>query len=173
MLVATGRRIEGVEAVAEDARRVVRNEGVLAPPTRAVDRVERVEIDEDAEAVGGRSEPRRAEAVDGLPLIGDPAEQAFEAAAVDPVRAHLELRRLAGPVRDLEPVRTELRQPRGEAEVGKRLRPALRRPVRPVGGLAGSNDVRQRRAVVGAATAAEMLPVQAVVLPPAAGVVEL
>src|SRR5207302_2790352 len=77
MLVPTGRRIEGIEAVAEDARRVVRNEGVLAPPAGAVDGVERVEIDEDAEAVGGRSEPRRAEAVDGLPLIGDPAEEAF------------------------------------------------------------------------------------------------
>src|SRR6202030_1766706 len=79
MLVAAGRRIERVEPVTEDAGRVVRDEGGLAPPARGVDRVERVEIDEDPEAVGGRSVSGRAEAVDGLPLIRDPAEETFEA----------------------------------------------------------------------------------------------
>src|SRR5438874_3221792 len=173
MLVAAGRRIERIEAVAEDARRVVGDEGVLAPPALTVHRIERVEIDQDAEAVRRRPEPRRAEAVDGLPLVRHPAEEALEAAGVDPVRPDLELRGLTGPVRDLEPVRAQLREPRREAEVRQGLRPALRRPVGPVGRLARGDDVRQSRAVVGSAAAAEPLPVETVVLAPPTGIVEL
>ena len=64
VLVAALRRIERIEAVTEDARRVVSDEGVLATPALTVHRVVRVEIDEAAEAVGRRAEARRAEAVD-------------------------------------------------------------------------------------------------------------
>ena len=63
--------------------------------------------------------------------------------------------------------------PRGEAEIRQRLRPFLRGPVGAVGGVARRHQVRERRAVVAAAGAAEALPVPRVVLAPAAGVVEL
>ena len=143
MLVAALRGIERIEAVTEDARRVVRDERVLAPPARTVHGVVRVEIDEAAEAVGRGAEARRAEAVDRLAVIREAAEDRLEAAAVDPVRAGLELREVAGPVRDLEPLRGEPRCPRREAEIGERLRPALRGPVGAVGRLAGGDEVRR------------------------------
>src|ERR1039458_6087405 len=66
VLVAALGWIERIEAVTEDASRVVRTERVLAPPALTVHRVERVEIDEAAEAVGRRAVARRAEAVDRL-----------------------------------------------------------------------------------------------------------
>ena len=129
MLVAALRRVERVEAVTEHARRVVRDEGVLAPPARPVRRVVRVEVDEAAEVVGRRPDVRRAEAVDAGCRRTLAAEELLEPAAVHPARLHLELREVARPVRDLEPVRRELRRPRREAEIGQRLRPALRGPV--------------------------------------------
>src|SRR2546423_1767800 len=78
MLEAAGQGIERIEAVTEDARRIVWDEGVLATPARTVHRVERVEIDEDSEAVRRRPVAGRTEAVDGLTLIRDPAEEALE-----------------------------------------------------------------------------------------------
>ena len=76
-------------------------------------------------------------------------------------------------MRHLQPVRALLRLPRREAEVGQRLLPALRGPVRAVRCLARGDDVRQRGAVVAAAAAPEALPVDRVVAAPAAGIVEV
>src|ERR1700751_3999245 len=95
-----GRGIEAEEAVAEDARRVVRDERVLAAPAPSVPRVVRVEIDEAAVAVGGRAGACRPEAVDGLAVIGETAEDVVEASAVDPVGPRLEPGKRPGPVRE-------------------------------------------------------------------------
>src|SRR5437868_5316475 len=173
MLVAALVRIKRIEAVTEDPRRVVRNEGVFAAPSRTVHRVERVEVDETAEAVGGRTEARGAEAVHRHTVIREAAEETLEASAVDPVRPGLELGDVSRPVRDLEPLRPKGRFPRREAKVGKRLRPGLRRPVRAVRRLAGCNQIRKRRAVIAPAGRAELLPVERVARAPAAGIVEL
>ena len=94
------------------------------------------------------------------------AEQILEAAVVDPVHAGLDLRHRPRPVRDLEPVRAARRVPRAEAEVGQRLRPALRGPVGAVRRLAGGDDVREDGAVVRTAAVTEGLPVDRAVLRP-------
>src|SRR5207302_8356455 len=57
-------RVERKEPVAPDARRVVRDERVLAPPAGSVARVVRVDVDEPPVAVGGSADLRRPEAVD-------------------------------------------------------------------------------------------------------------
>src|SRR5205823_1745697 len=101
------------------------------------------------------------------------AEEALEPAAVDPIRPGLELRDVPCPVRDLEPPRAGRRVPRREAEVRKRLRPALRRPVRAVGRLAGRDEIRERRPVVALAGGPKLLPVERMARAPAARVVEL
>src|SRR4029077_15221458 len=82
-------------------------------------------------------------------------------------------RNVAPPVRALEPLRAKLGRPRREAEVRQRAAPTLCSPVRPVGCLAGGDDVGKRRTVVLPADAGEGLPVLRVVLAPAARVVEL
>ena len=165
-------RVEGIEAVAEGSGGIVRDERVLPLPAGAVHRVVRVEIDQCAEAVRWGTVAGGAVAVDRRAAIGVAAEQILEAAVVDPVHAGLELRHRPGPVRDFEPVGTAGRVPRREAEVGQRLRPALRRPVGAVRRRARRDDVRERRPVVGAAAPVEGLPVERPVLAPAAGVVE-
>ncbi len=138
-------RVEGIEAVAEGSCGIVRDERVLPSPARSVHGVVRVEIDQRTESVRRRAVPRRAEAVDRLAAIRVAAEQILEAAVVDPGHAGLDLRDRARPVGDLEPVGAARVVPRREAEVGQRLRPALRRPVRAVRRRARGDDVREAR----------------------------
>src|SRR3954447_17897032 len=170
MPVAALRRVERVEAVTEDAGRVVRDERVLALPAGAVRRIERVEVDQAAEAVGRRAVARRAEPVDRPALVRVAAEELLEAVAPDPAHVQLELRELARPVRDLQPLLARLAVPRREAEVGERAAPALRGPVGAVGRLAGGDEVRQGRAVVAAARAGER---RRVLRPPAPRVIHV
>src|SRR5581483_9144421 len=106
MLVAALRRIEGVEAVAEAARALVRHEGVLAPPARAVRRcVQHVEIDERPVAARRNAVPRRVKSVHGQAEVAQLAVDLAIPAAVDPVLPNRELRDRPGPMRDLEPSR--------------------------------------------------------------------
>src|SRR6202043_4206065 len=66
VLIAAAGGIEGVEAVAETAGRLVRHEGVLAPPARPVGRSgQHVEIHEAAVAAGRRAIAGGVEPVDG------------------------------------------------------------------------------------------------------------
>src|SRR5919201_1184462 len=129
MGIATG--IGGVleEAVAEDARRVVRDKRVLALPAGAVGRVVRVEVEQPTVAVRGGAEVGRAEAVDRLSEVRVAAEQVVEPTAVDPVLPHLELRDVRVPVREMQLPLAQAGRPRGEAEVGKLDLPLLQRPV--------------------------------------------
>src|SRR5205823_5120056 len=102
-----------------------------------------------------------------------PAEQMVEAAVVDPVLPDLELGEVGRPMRQVELPLAQSGRPRREAEVGHLDLPLLERPVAAVGGLAGGDEPRQRRTVVGAAAVPEGLPVGLVVLAPAARVIEL
>src|SRR4029079_15982633 len=98
MVVAAGARVVLEEAEAEDAARVVRDEGVLAPPAAAVGRVVGVEVEQPAVAVRGRPEMGRPETVDGLAEIRVAPEQMAEAAMVDPVLPDLDLGEVGRPV---------------------------------------------------------------------------
>src|SRR5690348_15374744 len=99
-------------------------ECVLPPPTLAVARVERVDVDVAAVVVERRADLRRREAVDGLARVGEPPEQMVVATAVDPVGPRLELRGLAGPVGEAQLARTEPRARRA-TEVRQRATPGL------------------------------------------------
>src|SRR6266536_3935705 len=96
-----------------------------------------------------------------------------EAAVVDPVLPDLELGDVGRPVRKVELPLAQSGCPRREAEVGQLNLPFLECPIAPIGCLARGDQPRERRAVVGAAVFSEGLPVELVVLAPAARIVEL
>src|SRR5205823_14751824 len=126
--------------------------------------------------VGRRAARRRPEAVDGAAVVAQAAEDLLRLVVepLRPVDVELELGELAGPVRDVDTPRTLRLPPRVDAAVGQLALPALQRPVRAVGCLAGGDDECERGAVVGAASIPEPLPVGRVaVFPPAARVVPL
>src|SRR6185503_20404512 len=79
----------------------VGQEAVLPLPTRPVRGAEGVDEDVAAVVVERDAEPGRAEAVDALPAIREPAVQVVEA-TVRPVGPNLELRDRSRPVREAE-----------------------------------------------------------------------
>ena len=171
--VAARARVVLEEAVAEDPGRVMGDERVLALPAAAVCRVVGVEVEQPAVAVRGRSEVRCPEAVHGLAEIRVATEQMVEAAVVDPVLPDLDLGEVGRPVREVELPLAQAGGPGREAEVGKLNLPLLERPVAAVRRLAAGDHPRKGGAIVGAAAVPEGLPVELVVLAPAARVVEL
>src|SRR4029079_18052021 len=92
-----------------------------------------------------------AEAVDGLPTVGHPAEDLVEVPAVDPVRVQLDLRGLAAPVGDAQREGALPRQPRRNPEVRLVDHPLLDGPVRAVRRLTCGYDGGQGGGLVGAA----------------------
>src|SRR6266516_2096706 len=74
ILVAAWDGVVLEEAVAEDAGRIVGKECVLSPPTAAVSRVVRVEVEQAAVSIGRRTEVGAAKAVDRLAQIRVAAE---------------------------------------------------------------------------------------------------
>ena len=151
-------RVEGIEAVAEDAGRVVRDERVLPPPAPPVARVVGVEVDEPAVTVERRPVAVGVKAVDGTASVREPAEEVVEAPAVDPVRPDLEPGDRPRPVREVELERPLDRKPGREAEVGQPHPPGLDGPVRAVRSAAGLDDEAERRPVVGTAAVREPDP---------------
>src|SRR5439155_23058812 len=103
--------VEPIEAVAEGAGRVVWDERVLAAPAGPVGRVEGIQVAQAAVAVGGRAVARRPEAVYRDAAPGELSEDLHEAAVVDPVGVCVHHGDRAGPVRDLQPLRTQCRHP--------------------------------------------------------------
>src|SRR5918993_769972 len=158
--VAALERVAGAEVVTEDTGALVRHEGVLAAPARAVLRPEGVEVDEAAVLVLPGPELVRLEAVDGASEVGQPAEDVVVPAVPRPAR----------PVGQVERPGALLGKPGEEAEVRQCALPALHGPVRAVRGLAGGDDVGEGRPVVRAAGVLELeLFAEG---PPAAGSVE-
>ena len=113
-----------VEAVAEDARRLVREERALAPPAGAVAGIERVEVQVPAVRIERRADARRTEAVYRLTLVRVAAEHVLEAAVVRPVEPDLDRRQVTRPVG-----RVELRVGAVTAVIRLQTLPALERPV--------------------------------------------
>ena len=166
-----GVRAVRVERVTEDARVRVRQEAVLALPTLAVLRVERVDVDVASERVERDARGRRPVAEHRLVAVREGAEEVIPLVP-GPVRVDRQHGQVARPVREAE-LPDGLRRRRREAVVRQHALPLLERPVRAVRGLAGGHLPRERRAVVGLAGALERLPVVLLVLAVAAGVVEL
>src|ERR671910_3230689 len=100
--VAALERAAGAEVVTEDTGALVRHEGVLAAPARAVLRPEGVEVDEAAVLVLPGPELVRLEAVDGASEVGQPAEDVVVPAVPRPVRPALEHGQRARPLRRVE-----------------------------------------------------------------------
>src|SRR5206468_8675737 len=119
---------ELVEAVAEDSGRLVSQEGVFAVPALPVARVERVDVDVTAVAVERQAYARRREAVYGLAVVREPAEQVVVAAAVDPVSPGIERRDRARPVGEVKLPCAQAAS-RAAVEVRQRPAPGLERPV--------------------------------------------
>src|SRR5207342_3642065 len=93
--------------------------------------VERVDVEVAPERVERVPSGRRGESVDALPAPGVASEERVEA-PVGPPDPDLELRQLAGPVREPElPVVLEARG--RHSVVPEAALPALERPERPVG----------------------------------------
>src|ERR1043166_8047119 len=90
--------IEWIEAITEQPGRPTGDERVLSRPARPVHRVVRVDVDEPAVAVGRSAEARGAESANTSTLVRVAAEDALEAAVVDPALVDLELREGPGPV---------------------------------------------------------------------------
>src|SRR5262249_55488327 len=86
-----------VEAVAEGSARTVCQEAVLPLPAAAVARVVRVDEDVPAPLVARRAVGGRAEPVDALPLVLQPAVEVV-VVPVDPVGLDHELGQVAGEV---------------------------------------------------------------------------
>jgi len=171
MLIAALRRVEAVEAVTEGARRVVRHERVLALPAGPVRRVERVEIDQPAEAVGRRTVLRRAEAVHRLVEIRVAAEEALEAAAVHPVST----RSRAAPqgrssARPRASAATAARSHGVKPRLGSGRCQLCAAQYEPSGALQAATTSGERRPVIAAAAAGEARRMARL---PAAGVVDL
>src|SRR5438105_6242147 len=94
-------------------------ERVLPPPAVAVLRVVRVEVQDPPVAVTRHAVLRHADAVDGLPAIGEASEDLVEAPIVGPVAPDLHPRERPSPVRELEAPGALLRKPGAKAEVGE------------------------------------------------------
>ncbi len=159
-----------VEAVAERSARAVGEEAVLAPPTGSVARAEGVDVEVPPEAVERAAGPRRVEAVDACPAVGERSVQVL-VSPVGPVELDRQHGQRARPVREME-LPDRLAGRRRDAVVRKAALPRLQRPEGAVRRSAGRDEPGERRSLVGAAGAAEALPVVAAVLAVAPGVVE-
>ena len=169
------RVVRRVEAVTERAARIAEDDRRLALPAGAVRRVERVDVEPTAVAVGRRTARARPEAVHRLAGVAQAAEEllALVVERLRPVDLELEIGEVTRPMRDVEAPRALRRQPGVDPAVGQLALPALQGPVRAVGRLARGHDQCEPGPVVGLAGVLERLPVELAVLPPATGVVVL
>src|SRR5919201_917245 len=139
-------------------------------PAAAVARVERVEIDETAEAVERPAVGARAEAVDRpAEVVQRPVDVVV--APVRPVGLDRQHSGRATPVRETQVPRA-LEPARLDAEVRELPLPRLNDPVGTVRRRTADDEPVEPRSRVASAAIAEGPPVGAVVLAPAAGVVD-